>query len=432
MVNSQYSHMLLNLLLNINKKRPQNINLISNVITRVKYCAVAVLLYFKYSLKKQRLTVLTGDAIKYGAGSLELNTPSFASLIKILWDQSLNIQISPPINGLSLQRLLMAELGQNKNSELNLIFTAQEILMIQYACGQQTLLKKVTKTQIGNAYLTRQVSGLSDNKYLNSLSLTAIKHPIIIKNTVTQEHQKTLVQTFVQGDVIALPYVNVKSLQHQFYTAVQTAIKINRMSKSQTNDWHAYGDFEKLPAYFSAYQQPLIVIVDYLTNWLGERALPCVHIHGDYHFGNIIFDQSHQVIVGLIDFDRSCAGGTELHDSLMLFLTLFSSRATGSPLYFAEVVNQVIEMKHPDKVFYQMLNDISTNSGYDIDDIKHMAIILWLFLLQSAMREQTNTSQNWNLKMLANTVPVALKYCNDLINAKNNKGILCSAMSSTK
>jgi hypothetical protein len=115
-----------------------------------------------------------------------------------------------------------------------------------------------------------------------------------------------------------------------------------------------------------------------LRDWPGRWRHPAVLAHGDYWLSNILFAQgATPAVSGLLDWERSrpdaCAG----YDALHLVMFTFAAWRGCSPL-------QVLCMVWDglcEPTLERLLSSVQIGLGLTVDDLRHVAIELWLLHL---------------------------------------------------
>ena len=423
-MNIIYSNKLLQLILEIKKNQQPNTSVLIVLINRFKISSLVIFQCVFYWFKGQNVTIITGDTIRFGSGSFELLELKLANLIPSLWQSKLNIEyIKPDHQGVSFRDLLKQELKVTENDTIEFILTTHNILLIKYQINQCFMMTKVALTDAAKVYLQRQVVGLKKHQYLAALHAINLESPKLL-NEGSVGDATLLIQSYIPGNTLPRSgsnAENIEHIEHNFNICADVAAKMNKQLTCDDQKWQAYSDFKLLPQHYLKHSEQLTLIIQYLLNFLISSDRHSVHIHGDYHFGNIIFDSSKTQVKGMIDFDRASAGGTDLHDTMMLFLAMFTANPNGKNMYYGEVINRLLQDNDDRLAFKRFLNDICLKFDYSLVDVKCMAIIVWLFLLQSAMREKATVSRNWHTWMLDNTVPVVYEFCNNLIQTQGKQ-----------
>jgi hypothetical protein len=137
---------------------------------------------------------------------------------------------------------------------------------------------------------------------------------------------------------------------------------------SQELNW-----LESHPQLGAAVRRPLAALRD----WPGRRQHPAVLAHGDYCFPNLLFEPGSPRLAGLIDWERSrpraCAG----FDALYLVLFCFSAWRGGSPMrVLCMLWDNLCE-----PVLERLLAEAGLATGLDIEDLRHVGLLIWLLHL---------------------------------------------------
>lgn len=399
---TEYSHALLYFFIRRNNQRAESISAVATVCLRLKGLYSLIKQYLTYP--SSLITVLNGDAVRYGAGAFALTSPSKRQILRLLWQSKFDLGAIPPCNGVSFLECLKIERDFDDSNTVRYNLTLHQILMVEYSQQCQRLLLKVTATPNGNAYLQRQAVGLSNNPYIIALGQMSICTPNLIASELNKD-QQALLQTYVVGEVFSGDKQR-RELIEVLTQCIKVTLQVNEKFSSAPITWDAYADFELLPHHFKMGQK-LDEVVDYINRWLGALSTKPTYIHGDYHLGNIILEPGQYKIRGMIDFDRTCAGGLPLHDALMLLLT----DASEQHRFLGESVSAVLTDDDPFDNYRPVLNKLGELTGLSLSNIQHMTIVVWLFVLQSAMREKLKYNKTWQRIMIEQVIDDAHRFC---------------------
>lgn len=401
-MNTEYSHALLYFFIQRNRKRAESANCFGNLWLRLQGLCAVIKQYLTHS--SSLITVIHGDAIRYGAGAFTMSSPSKGQVLVLLWQSKFDLGVLSPSCGSSFIECLKVERKFDEIESVRYSLTLHQILMVEYSEQQQRLLLKVTATPHANEYLQRQAIGLTSSPYIAVLNQMNMSVPNLITSQFSNNEQ-ALLQTYVDGEVINVD-ANSKTSLRILTHCIELTLRVNKTCNTVNKSWSAYRDFKQLPQHFNI-GQSLDGVVDYINGWLHSLSINSTPIHGDYHLGNIIFEPGQCRVRGMIDFDRSCEGGLPLHDALMLLLT----DANKQYLFLGESISAVLNSENSDRRYDDLLNEISDLSGFSLSDIQHMAIVVWLFVLQSAMREGLQFNSNWRRKMVEQASEDAYRFC---------------------
>lgn len=399
---TEYSHALLYFFICRNNQRAESISAVATVCLRLKRLYSLIKQYLTYP--SSLITILSGDAVRYGAGAFTLTSPSKRQVLRLLWQSKFDLGALPPCRGVSFLECLKIERDFDDSHTVRYNLTLHQILMVEYSQQRQRLLLKVTATPNGNAYLQRQAVGLSNNPYIIALEQMNMSTPSLIASELNKD-QQALLQTYVVGEVFSGGKQRREFIE-VLIQCIEVTLLVNEKFSRVPITWDAYADFALLPHYFKMGRK-LDEVVDYINRWLGALSTKPTYIHGDYHLGNIILEPGQHKIRGMIDFDRTCAGGLPLHDALMLLLTDVSEQHR----FLGESVSAVLADEDPDGSYRPVLNKLCELSGLSLSDVQHISIVVWLFVLQSAMREKLKYNRNWQRIMIEQVTDDAHRFC---------------------
>jgi len=409
-VKTKYSLILAKQLVVFNRRFLKKRNLFFEVGCRIWIFFICVLKWFFYKARGAKATAIYGDALKFGCGKLEVSEVDFINLFSLFFRIRTLVHIIPLENKKEVfKTLLEYELGVEQASKIHFFFTAHEILILQYYSQGESVLRKVAYGNSAQIYLQRHLASLIENRFIASIFSVGFKCPQLISESKENMGQ-VMLQSYVEGRIITPPYSSDHELLKFFRLAVSASFHINKAPLCQLGDWAAYRHFDMVSIHYNSQQKKLDFIACYIKKWLLGGSVEPVYIHGDFHFGNIIFNKDHCKVEGMIDFDRASPGGLCLHDPLNLMVSIFSHRVYEQKKNYGEVIKLIL-VGGGDPLLAECLTYLGNRTGYSQVDIKRMTLTLWLFYLQTAMSEGQQVGPVWHKKMLHGTVHEAYDFC---------------------
>lgn len=351
------------------------------------------------------LPVIYGNALVRGDGDVLIGKFTLLGVLhEFLWNRNIVTFLNEYRANVAYIDLIRNELGADRDSPIAMRMTAQNILIIKYQVTGCIYLRKLAYNETGKGYLQRQITSLRQLQDMPQIADLGLEIPMY-KQHYCDDGMLVLEQTYICGQVIDVNQCQEAQLLSLFKEGVDNAIKLNRCLKMEATGWAVYQKFNTIAQRYS-HADRFELIVNYITSWLTKAGAKEAYIHGDYQFGNLIFNDAK--LVGLIDWDRSAMGGTEYHDMLHLAV---STAARSQSKYYGEIVKDVLLDRVDGTLLSSCFDYIQNTTKAGFADLQHMTIVLWLFYLQISIDENQDVTNRWVLKMIDEVLPSVYDFC---------------------
>lgn len=161
----------------------------------------------------------------------------------------------------------------------------------------------------------------------------------------------------------------------------------------------------QLCAFLPHFQDSLIPVTNALLDWCEAARIPGDLTHGDFWLGNVLFNGDS--VSGIIDWEWAQKDGFVLVDALHMLLMSVATANGGGIVHY---LRQLWADEIGDAALQERIVKLRIQSGMDKDDLKFIALLLWLGILwQKAMRGRM-LSEQWSEDMIPRTMPAIEKW----------------------
>lgn len=190
-----------------------------------------------------------------------------------------------------------------------------------------------------------------------------------------------LTQSRLAGHVVDPRNLSLVALRRHFDAAMRPLLALHRASRPSPRG----ADSEMLASAFNTILAheglaPYVVgPLALLRAWPGRWSHPAVFSHGDYWFANLLFEnQENPVLAGVIDWERFRENAMAGADALYLIVQGYAHWC-GRDEFEVLCLLWRDECEAP---LAGLVFDLCSEFGLSADDLKHLAILIWLLHLR--------------------------------------------------
>ena len=342
------------------------------------------------SAGRQR-TLVSGERLEYLGGDIE----HFTGHIFRRWWKLLSVK-RPffVLTGSDPGESIVAITGCDPIPAPRLCLSTHCVVIIMANWGGVPAVMHYAACDQAIAELARQATSLE-------IALTDSQISHLVPRLLAHHHLENSAAVLVQSRIPAGPY---EFSWRRVDTAAELWLSRKPGSEYGSNAWVGQR-LAQLCAFLPHYQESLIPVTDALLEWCETARIPVDLTHGDFWLGNVLF--SGDSVSGIIDWEWAQKDGFVLVDALHMLLMSFSVANGGRVVHY---LRQLWADEISDAALQERIVKLRVQSGMDKDDLKFIALLLWLGILwQKAMRGRM-PSEQWSEDMIPRTMPAIEKW----------------------
>ncbi len=147
-----------------------------------------------------------------------------------------------------------------------------------------------------------------------------------------------------------------------------------------------------LPKIYPQARAELAPALNALWAWAGHTSLPAVPLHGDYKIGNLLFHDQPRRLSGIVDWDNFRPADLPLMDALNLVVNL---RAKRDAVHYGTALTECWDLKSRTPLMSAYLDHLLAETGVTEEDMRHIAMALWLRYLWEAEADRQPIDAAW-------------------------------------
>lgn len=204
----------------------------------------------------------------------------------------------------------------------------------------------------------------------------ALVPEILDAGTVAGRH--VLVQSRLPGAILRFGEMNDAQLWSLLTNALQPLLALHEaraIAEAVPDRSLIFQSLPEILEHWPELKQPLVPLLMQLQSWQSRNGGEAVIVHGDYWFGNVLFDMDTLAVSGVIDWETTRDCGTPGFDALHFGLMSF---AMGRDRPVAQYIVQVLTDEWDEPLLKAYVGEVRRLFGLSSEAIEHLAVLIYL------------------------------------------------------